>query len=332
MTAPTKKARFSVAEELREVNSLFQRGAREEALKRFGQFPSLIKDGVYKCLYQALSSEIKEHLGHDLFWNCNDCVVEDVHRISSIAQYLNSREFKAYIFSNALEKGDNQGSLQEWIGGATKRVYEMITQERGSGGKLKRVEKNVVHLYALLGLIKGQRDGSCGNVMVSLSEKGDQILYFHEFDDEKSLPTQNTPDQFRLWQLGLPQASQPFDRAFLLLFADKGIVEKLEKMMRMHKIPSSGGYEARLTRVKRIRELFCAELRKEKPELTPQELFFQVVGGKETYDQLKSQGFSDWHIFEFCLASEGRGGYFPQEGDQTILQQNFSELLEGGGC
>jgi len=91
MTAPTKRAQLSIKRELKEIQNLFKKNTKtdqREAMERFAKLPPWMKDQIYGCIYHLVTTERRDKLGEDLWWNKNERFVEDAKRILAIGQFL----------------------------------------------------------------------------------------------------------------------------------------------------------------------------------------------------------------------------------------------------
>jgi hypothetical protein len=287
-----------------------------------------VLQGLYYCLQTRLTTEARDGVGHDMWWNVGGCLVPDSHRAAVIDDYLVSAQYHTFVRSNAFEAGHHQGSLQKWIQRPGRRMFDLMLEDPKAGERLMAMPKSIVHLYCILGIVKGSKDGSMGNTMVLQSPSGEYID-FADFDDEKSMPTENNYKQLRMWQFGLPQADEPFDRSVLLMFAEP---EFLGSVLQYHRLAGSsdvspGSYKALEDRVRGLSGLFREELRKDTPTLTPRELFFHLFGGREEFEHWHvSCELNPLHVFEYCMGQEGAGGYFAVDNYRTTLNENFESL------
>ncbi len=302
---------------------------RESAFKLCGRCPPEVLEGLYASLEAHLTTE--EGISHDMWWNIGPHRVPDQYRAIAISNYLTSPRYHAFVNHHPFEADYDYGSIQKWIQEPGKRAYDLIVEDPTAGEKFKAMPKTPVHLYCLLGLIKGSKDCSSGNSMVIMGPDSEYVKFI-DFDDEKSLPTNNHYKQFRMWQLGLPQADQPFDRTVLFMFSDPEILlnqYKDYRKRRSSELLSPGSYKALDQRMERIAELFNKELKKTTPTLTPRELFFEVCGGREEFeDWHHTKGLNPMHVFEYCMGTIGAGSYYIIDSDRTILDKNFESLYD----
>ncbi len=351
MTAPTKL--FPVGEIhrslklLNEIEGLLRSASAakrsrqdERAALQLNQAFSLIsslhadmRDGICSEMYSLYGNERQiDSLGEKLFFNADAFSTSGQQKATAIQNYRNSEAFRSLIYLTGF-----QGSMQVWIDGCA-RGFELLVWDAEGGKKLKTAPKTLTHLYAMLGLIKGSMDCSSGNSLVQFDPQLGRVASFWDMDDERSMPLTRDWWHFRLWQMGLPQCAQPFDRATLLLFSDPGLMEKLKKVQTSEQL-SPEAYEAQNQRLQTIIELFNQELNKPEITLTPRELFFQVFGGREYYQQVK-EGFnndkrygpegiriSPIELFEFHLPEMGRTAWYT--GDDLEMRrvgQNMRDL------
>jgi hypothetical protein len=292
---------------------------QSEAISLSSHLPSDLLSGLYACLETRLS----RGGGEELWNNTSDPSFSNAERILSIEDYLSSKEFHAFIKSNAFARKDDQGSIQRWISVKGERAYDLL-HHSGTAEIFTGIPKSLVHSYCVLGIIKGSRDCSSGNTMLSFSPEGN-VRRFHDYDDEASMPLRNDYRDVRMWQFGLPQADVPFDRTFLQMFSDEMFLKTFGEYnaIRDPHIPQAA-YEAQKERVKMMADLFQQELGKNDITLTPRDLFFHLFGGKEVYERLQTEGFKNpWEIFEFGLGSIGlRGSH-----QSVAAQVNFQALF-----
>jgi hypothetical protein len=307
------------------------------AMDQFSNFPEEIKQGLYKCLFARLGlySCLSDRAGDEnspneeqLWWTPALQSVTDKQRACAIGDFLGSELFQRFKISNSFETKDKVGSIQKWINEPCQRVIDFIVKNPSAGGKLKTIPKASIHLYCILGLIKGSKDGYSGNALFTFSEEG-KIKQIHEFDDEKSMPRENKWYEFRIWQFGLPQADQPFDRTTLLLFSKEELLKEIQVYNRTDKkqLVLLEAYIAQEQRIATMIKLFQKELEKPALTLTPRDLFFAVAGGRENFEYWhKQKSLNPWVVFEYCTGDTGRGKYFVEEEKRAVLQANFDIL------
>jgi hypothetical protein len=329
--------KFRVAHELEKSNQLqlakiYLDEAKELyrlAMSAFSEFPEEVKHGLYGYISMWFGYEHFEK-GKSLWLESNQSDLTALSRARAIQDYLGSQDFQRYKINHEFETKGSVGSVQRWINGSLKRVIEFILEDPLAGEKLKAIPKAYVHLYCILGLLKGARDGFSGNALVTFSDDS-SIKYIYEFDDEKSMPPENPWHQFRLWQFGLPQADQPFDRTLLMLFSRPDLLCHIVKHNQSDKLEliSFKDYSAQESRISTMIDLFQKELKKSVLTLTPRDLFFTLTGGRENFEYWnKQEGLNPWHVFEHCMGEVGRGGYFCGENDpnKAVLDSNFKVL------
>ncbi len=302
----------------------------KKAMDLADRLPDEIKQGLYNTLSARINFEYTD-CGAGLWWN-NDCkICPDRYRVFAIQDFLNSESFNHFKMTSSIEMKCKTGSIQKWISGSQQRVIDFLVNDRAAGERLREISKAQVHLYCILGLIKGSRDGFSGNALVSFSENG-AVNRIYEFDDERSMPADNEFKEFRLWQFGLPQADLPFDRTVALLFSKTSLLKQFQSYNRSDRkeLIFPRNYAAQEERIAKMIELFQNELEKPSPTLTPRELFFELFGGKENFDYWHyDQGLNPWHVFEYCTGDVGRGCYFTEEDNREILAHNFQVLFDG---
>lgn len=221
---------------------------------------------------------------------------------------LLSSEVKRQVLQNALAGGHSEqynGVVQLWIQGHIERAYDLLMKNQEEGHqKISQISKGVAHLHILSGILKGSQDVSSGNAMLTFSEDGTMITSIKEFDDEYGLPQHKELrfSDFRLWQMGLPQSKQPFDRSFMRVFCCKEAIGQIERALKAMGMEREGISASE--RLRRVQELFVAELNKAGPStLSPRKLFFTLFGGQETvqWHQNENPHISDIEIFEHKL-------------------------------
>lgn len=329
MTVPTRFFRTgNFWQELEEIRTLFLSNPEDEnevlRLKKRGigklqspRIPVGVRNAIFGEMYRLCGKGRQiDALGEKLFYDRDGHQTTLTEKARAIQRYFDSDVFREHM--NLFKK---EGSIQTWIRDCG-RAYDLITKDPDGGNKLRTAPKTLVHLYVLLGILKGSMDCSSGNTFIHY-EKG-RVVNFWDFDDERSCPEQNNWWSFRLWQLGLPQSAEPFDRATLLLFIDKTFLKRFKRHT---------GYEAQLDRFVRMVKLFEEELDKETIVLTPRDLFFQLFGGREHYDYVKKQfndegvRISPIELFEFHLSEIGRGwSYTSDENEKSIVGNNMKSL------
>ncbi|MGC2595316.1 MAG: hypothetical protein WA347_03450 [Rhabdochlamydiaceae bacterium] len=295
--------------------------------------PVEARSWVFGEMYSLYGEErIVDLLGEKLFYNYGGYSTSDGEKAIAIQYYLKSDAIK-----NHGDTSDFQGSLQMWFNGAG-RAFDLIVKDPTGGEKLKSAPKAIAHLYALLGMIKGSMDCSSGNTLVEYYPGLGRVVNFWDFDDERSMPTHQNFHDIRLWQLGLPQCAQPFDRATLLLFSDPSLLKKLRKQQTSPHI-SKEAYHAQHQRMRQIIALFQQELRKKVITLTPRNLFFTLFGGKEEFYNTKrkfnedktygNEGIriSPIELFEFSISNMGKGVWYTgDEGEKKLVGKNMRAL------
>lgn len=324
MTAPTRFFRmgnfWQFLEEVRILLLSSDEGAHKRALDKFhlSLIPTAARNAIFGEMYALYGQGRRiDCLGEKLFYDRDGHQTTSVQKARAIQKYLESDIFREHVTRTGW-----QGSIQTWIRDCG-RAFDLITRDPDGGNKLRSAPKALVHLYAILGILKGSMDGATGNTFIDY--KG-RVVNFWDFDDEKSMPEKNDWWSFRLWQLGLPQSAVPFDRATLLLFADQALIGRLKK----HSILPHGAQEDRFVRMAR---LFQEELEKEEITLTPRDLFFSLFGGRGHYDHVK-EGFnndgiriSSIELFEFHLPEAGRGGWYTgDEYEKSLVGDNMKSL------
>ncbi|MGC1877973.1 MAG: hypothetical protein WA678_01190 [Rhabdochlamydiaceae bacterium] len=353
MTSPTQMFHcsnlflFQAMQDIKELfdgaDTEFKQGNFEEAghlrqrafdLLNAHDIPIEARSWVFGKMYALYGEErIVDLLGEKLFYNYGGYSTSDGEKAMAIQYYLTSD-----VIKNHADTSDFQGSLQMWFNGAG-RAYDLIVKDPTGGEKLKSAPKTLAHLYALLGMIKGSMDCSSGNTLVEYYPGLGRVVNFWDFDDERSMPSHQNFQDLRLWQLGLPQCAQPFDRATLFLFSDPSLLKKLSKQQISPHI-SKEAYHAQNQRMRQIIALFQQELlRKNGITLTPRDLFFTLFGGKEEFyntkrkfNEDKTYGeegiqISPIELFEFSISNMGKGEcYTGNEDEKTLVGKNMRAL------
>lgn len=281
--------------------------------------PQEVRNSIFGEMFLLCGdSRQVEQLGEFLFFDKPGFGATDKQRECALSRYLAS---DAFISHQSKFRG--LGSIQLWKNDCG-RAYDYIVNDERGGAKLKTAPKSLVHLYALLGILKGSKDCSSGNTLIQFDSSKGEISYFWDMDDESSMPMSNDFWHIRLWQMGLPQCAQPFDRAFLLLFTDPALLGKLKQIQSSANIHDTA-YKAQIERLSKIMTIFKEELDQNRITLTPRELFFKLFGGREDFNAIKRRcnedksehrdgvRISPIELFEFCLAEMGRGAHYSDE-------------------
>jgi hypothetical protein len=340
MTAPTISLRpGNFAKRIETIRRLFESAvllksqklefeAQQEKNRAFAllnayDFPADVRNAIFGEMYGICGGNRQiDQLGEKLFFNKDGHTTTDRQKETAIKNYMDSEKFKEH-----LNKFGLQGSMQIWLSHCSKRAYEYIVKDTEGGAKLKTAPKALVHLYALLGMLKGSMDCASGNTLVEFDESSNRVANFWDMDDERSMPDYNEFWHIRLWQMGLPQCAEAFDKAFLLLFSDPALLARLKTLQSSPQI-CTAAYRAQCERLEKMLNLFQAELKKSTITLTPRELFFTLFpGSREDYERIKkgfnedtryfSEGvrISPIELFEFQLPEMGRNAWYT--GDET---------------
>lgn len=250
----------------------------------------------------------------------------------AIDDFLQSEALYFYKENNAFESNPELGSIQSWINEPSQRVIDFIVNNPNAGDMLKQLPKVYVHLYCLLGLIKGSEDGFSGNALVTFASDGG-IKQIQEFDDERSLPKENIWSNFRIWQLGLPQADLPFDRPTLMLFSRTDVLKTIFSYNNSkNPLIDKQSIQAQEHRILKLISTFTEELQKPVPTLTPRGLFFLLSNGETNFDYWhKEKNLNPWVVFEYCTGDVGRASYFIDQGSHDVLNANFEKLYDVEG-
>lgn len=284
------------------------------------EVPNKVKGSIFHEMYLLLGEgrEI-DRLGELIFCDKEGFHSSEQEKLLAIQNYLNSEAFRDHVSAFGL-----QGSLQLWLHHCS-RAFDLIVKDPDGGRKLKTAPKTLTHLYVLLNMIKGSMDCSSGNTFVEFDAHLNRIVNFWDIDDERSMPTTHNFPDLRMWQMGLPQCTEPFDRAVLLLFSDPALLKKLDHHQ-FSLIPQEADKTQR-ERLTRIVTFFKKELLKEKISLTPRDLFFNLFGGREDFESVKRNGESDIELFEFHLPVMGRGlWYTSDENEKITVGKNMKAL------
>lgn len=295
---------------------------RAFALLSASDFPGEVRNSIFSEMYNLYgNNQSIDSFGEKLLFNTDGHHTSDLEKIRAIENYMRSE-----LFAWHQGQFDKQGSVQIWQN-YCRRGFEYLVQDPHGGGKLKTAPKTLAHFYALLGIIKGSMDCSSGNTLVEFDDAQGKVANFLDMDDERSMPATHDFWHIRLWQMGLPQCAQPFDRAFLLLFSDPALTEKLKKQQ-SSPLLSERLYQVQTERLEKIIKLFNEELQKPEITLTPRELFFSIFGGREHFNWVK-KGFNDdktygeegvrispIELFEFHLPEMGRGAWYTGDGEE----------------
>jgi hypothetical protein len=347
MTPPTGFARLSAQSALEYLRDIFRLAAEKrkkaetsedklfvkfalceaeelhhKAMHQFEHFGQEIKRGVYGCLSTRLFG--KEHFdsGEKEWFEERLSRISDADRCAVIEDFLQSHYFVAIKVKSALDSADHFGSIQSWINKPSQRVFELITKEHDAGQKLREIPKICVHLYCILGLIKGSTDGYSRNSLVEFAADK-RITWFWEFDDEKTMPLDGWWKWFRIWQHGLPQAGLPFDRTTMVVFSRLKLFRDIQLYngRDREKLLSKDAYAAQEARVIKIAKCFQEEINKPMPTLTPRDLFFEVVGGRDNFAYWNGKmGLNPWEVFEYRTAIQQENGYFCDRNDRGAVQ------------
>ncbi|MBS0603582.1 MAG: hypothetical protein JSS60_00940 [Verrucomicrobia bacterium] len=340
MTAPTEGLRLgNLFQRVEEIRRAFESAKNSERKKddhsaeksrrqafellSAPDFPSAVRNAIFGEMYHLCGEHrIVDGLGEKLFYGLEKERITDAQRAFAIQSYMNSSAFKEHMMKFGL-----QGSVQIWKNHCS-RAYELIVQDPKGGDKLMTAPKALVHLYALLGILKGSKDCSSGNTLVEFDFFLQRVVNFWDMDDERSMPPSHDFRELRLWQMGLPQCAEPFDRATLLLFTDPSL---LQKMKRLQSSPyfSRSEHRAQMERLEKIVAVFAKELSKDQITLTPRELFFTLFpGSKEEFEKCADEVKSPIETFEFNLGNMGRGAWYSEIEDEVkSVRRNMQTLF-----
>ncbi|MBS0603581.1 MAG: hypothetical protein JSS60_00935 [Verrucomicrobia bacterium] len=340
MTAPTAHLRVeNLASRVDEIRRLFlsaqksekgkdpdtAKSIRDHACKLLNEadFPLDVRNAIFGEMYVLCGdNRCIDDLGQKLFFDTNGFQATDREKAVAIQNYMDSFAFKEHM-----HRFNMKGTVQIWLNDC-QRGYEYIVKDPEGGAKLKTAPKTLAHLYAVLGMLKGSKDCSSGNTLVEFDPKEKKVVNFWDMDDERSMPLSHDFWHIRMWQMGLPQCAQPFDRAVLLMLTDPSIISRLKKLQSSPQI-SNSEYRTQVERLEKMTALFQSELQKEQIALTPRELFFALFqGSREDYMRVK-EGFnndksfseegiriSPIELFEFHLPEMGRTAWYTGDGNE----------------
>ncbi len=104
----------------------------------------------------------------------------------------------------------------------------------------------------------------------------------------------------RIWMMGLPQTKKALDRATLLAFTHPTLLPQLksyhDNIQSYYQI-SQAALKAQIERVEAMQVLCREALEQEPITLTPRELFFDLFGGREIFEEAKRKGYPDTTAF-----------------------------------
>lgn len=234
-----------------------------------------------------------------------------------IQRCLASDGLQEFLITRDPSRFHFKGTLQTWSQRCTEGTELLYTHE-DAGEKMRRMPVSWVQMYNILAIIKGSGDCHSGNTLFQSDERG-QFANLIDCDDEFIMPQVNHIDQIQIWTLGFPQASKPLLRPILKMLASSEFVDKWIKFVRTQckdcTDPKVLSFEFR---IHRIHELCREELEKSSISLTCQDLYFEIYGGREKFEELKR---NESHRPEFVLFQ-----YFMKDG---MIQYLNEEAMRG---
>lgn len=314
MTPPICRTKLRDAlNKIKEVRGHLAKGTYNSlvaALELFNALPLFLQYRVFSVTYDLLGEGRDEFGLGEKLWK--GMTLSRTDRIRIIDKVIESEFF--------------EGSLQRWITGTCFRAYDLLTWEDGAE-KLMTIPRHLVHFHVLSALVKGSTDNSSGNTMFVFADDYSRIIDIKEFDDEGCMPEESSFRELRIWQLGLPQANEPFDRATLELFADERWVKAISRFNRFAIGLSDDSLLNQMRRLESIRNICIRELEKAQITFTPRELFFEICGGKEEYTKLLTEGKSPWEIFDRDLNEQNYEiPFVPVEADLPKVSRTLARL------
>jgi len=231
--------------------------------------------------------------------------------------------------------GPAQPALLSFLGGESGRVrFERARQT------IEQIDLDSFQDNFLLQIILGSQDCNPGNTLFTTVEgpRGTTKQKIHSIDHERIMPEDNynitksipmmngskftgNPERpienvfpIRLWLAGLPQAEVPFSKEMIYKTLANLDPDRLLEYHRQKKLFSPAAVGAQLERVNLIRSLFEEEMKKDKPTLTPRELFLRLVNNHPSYCFLKQQQkLSDFTTFMLL-------GFVPENADWSLVR------------
>jgi hypothetical protein len=143
----------------------------------------------------------------------------------------------------------------------------------------------------------------------NLSSKGQELSHDQKLELEKIKQKIATIEKaiivMRIYILGLPQNDSPMSRALLLTLSHPGFIPLLtqyrERTKNYYQI-SQEAVDAQLERIQIIQKMCKEELQKEKLQLTPRDLFFEICGGKHLLEIGKQKGYPYMLMFAHLIS------------------------------
>lgn len=286
--------------ELRQIIRLFENGNERQAFIRFLALPTLTKNSIFGWVF-TLKQPRNPTLtyGEDCFFGRYGFESNTEDRVQAIQVYLSSpafRKLKSLVTfrpTPSMNDGQNLGVLQLW---RSSENAENFLNDRPDAGKLMReISVAKCHRYALLGWLKGPKDGNLSNTLLQLKTESTSLVgsstgggssearveTFLDCDDEllsaknKAYP-QSAMDNLRVWQFGLPQNARPFFRAELLLLASSSIGQKMSQWTRKMYWIHPEGLDAQRMRVSELEPRALMALRSGN-SFSPRDLYREVI-------------------------------------------------------
>lgn len=191
------------------------------------------------------------------------------------------------------EKGQEVlGILQEYIHNS--KAGSELHHPAGAE-KLINYSKSHVHQVALSGMFKGLSAGHRDNYLfadkVFEIDLEEMLLPFNRLDREKR---EKSIIFCRMWLLGLPQCSLPFDRASLTAISHPSfpsLLQAYQKQASRYSEMSEGSWAAQRERLEKMQELAKDHLAQSQITLTPRDMFFELFGGRHLWDITRQKGF-----------------------------------------
>lgn len=212
--------------------------------------------------------------------------------LKAIEKYMKSEKYQKDI-----KELNKEGTIQLWVPNC-ESAWNQVALHPDGEGKLATAPKTLVHLFCLLEVIKGSGDGHSANTLIEFNQELGRIVNFIDIDDAKSMGESNEARLFIMWQFGLPQSAQPFERAVLLLFSNPTTLEKIMGQQVFGQI-SKKSYQKQNERIEKMLAIFAKELTKDKITLTPQEFFFELFGDGEVFIKAKEKGILPLKFFGY---------------------------------
>ncbi|MBS0652004.1 MAG: hypothetical protein JSR39_00595 [Verrucomicrobia bacterium] len=306
----------------------FESGDFAQAMERFQLLNFDLKHFVYYQLFLIKNPVNPPGEYGEWAWNGHpEYPVTDEERREAINRCLASDSFDQFLLSRDPTRFHFQGTLQTWAQGCVEGT-DLIYNNPLAGQMLRNMPVSWVQLYNILGIIKGSGDCHSGNTLFQCNASN-QIANLIDCDDEFIMPNENHIDQIQIWTLGFPQASKPLLKPIVRMLASPEFVDKWIKFIRSQSRdimdPKIQAFEFRIQRLShRCRE----ELEKSSISLTCQDLYFEVYGGREKFEQLKlNEGNRPEFILFQYFMKDGMVQYLNEEKmSGEIFRRNVQDL------